>query len=71
MRRIPVSSSNLKSIGYDADTRILEIEFQTGAVYRYFQVPESEYKGLMSAVSHGKYFHANIRNRYRYEKARR
>jgi len=71
MRRIPVSSSNLKSIGYDADTRILEIEFQTGAVYRYFQVPESEYRGLMNAASHGKYFHANIRNRYRYEKVRR
>ena len=71
MRRNLVSSSNLKSIGYDADARILEIEFQTGAVYRYSQVPESEYKGLMSAASHGKYFYANIRNRYRYEKVRR
>lgn len=64
MERIPVSSSNLSSIGYDADTQTLEIEFQHGGVYQYPGVPESEYEGLMHADSQGKYFHANIKNKY-------
>lgn len=68
MQRESVSSSNLSSIGYDSDNEILEIEFNHGGVYQYFGVPESEYDALMNASSHGKYFSANIRNDYEYEK---
>ena len=68
MYRTKVSSSNLSAVGYNSFQMILEIEFNDGAVYRYFGVPQNVYSGLMSATSHGKYFHAYIRNNYRYSR---
>ncbi len=68
MQRQPVESSNLQSVGYENSTNTLEIEFKNGGIYQYFDVPESEYKALMSAESHGKYFIANIRDKYRCQK---
>lgn len=68
MERISVSSSNVRSIGYDADSQTLEIEFNHGGVYQYAGVPGGEYDGLMSAGSKGQYFHTNIKNRYPFTK---
>jgi len=71
MNRTPVSSSSLTSVGYDIENMILEIEFHSGGIYQYFNVPESKYDGLMSADSHGKYFDAHIKKGgYRFEKIR-
>lgn len=64
MQRQSVSSSNLASIGYDAENEILEVEFNHGGVYQYFDVPSHVYDELMDASSHGVYFSANIRNNY-------
>jgi len=61
MNRIQVSSSNLASVGYDAQTETLEIEFLNGTVYQYSNVPESIYSELMGAASHGSYFAAHIK----------
>jgi len=61
MNRISVTSSNLRSVGYDLVSKTLEIEFNNGSVYQYFDVPKSIYDGLMNAESHGKYFDANIK----------
>lgn len=61
MLRTIVSSTNLNSVGYDEDKRILEVEFQGGSVYRYFGIPEQIYLALMSADSHGSYFNRNIK----------
>ena len=66
MKRTPVNSSNLASIGYDPTSQILEIEFNSGTVYQYFAVPQSVYAALMSASSHGRYFYHNIRDSYHY-----
>jgi hypothetical protein len=68
LNRTLVNSSNLASVGYEAETLTLEIEFNDGSVYQYFDVPELEWQGLMQAHSHGTYFHANIRFNYRYAK---
>jgi hypothetical protein len=68
MKRQSVESSNLASIGYDAENEILEVEFNHGGVYQYSDVPQDVYEELMSASSHGKYFSANIRNDYDYVK---
>ena len=64
MRRDPVVSSNILSIGYDASTETLEIEFQTGAVYQYYNVPSSVFETLMAAPSKGQFFASQIRNSY-------
>jgi hypothetical protein len=66
MDRESVSSSNLLSVGYDSSTMTLEVEFHDGGVYQYFDVPEDEHSGLMSAASHGSYLAAHIKGRYRY-----
>jgi hypothetical protein len=69
MNRTPVSSSNLKSVGYDAASQILEIEFNHGGIYQYFDVPSGVYEALMSASSKGTYFDQNIKKSgYRYAK---
>ncbi|MEH2046987.1 KTSC domain-containing protein [Nostoc sp.] len=68
MLRTRVSSSDLQSVGYDATTCILEIKFHSGGIYQYFKVPESINRGLMAAFSHGKYFHACIKDLYFYQK---
>ena len=67
MNRIPVESSNLKSVGYEDN--VLEIEFLDGGVYQYFDVPAALYEGLIQADSAGKYFWANIRGAFRYARA--
>lgn len=68
MNRETVESSNLKSVGYDPNTKILEIEFHHGGVYQYFDVPANVHSGLMSAPSKGSYHYQHIKNVYQYQK---
>ncbi len=68
MNRQYVTSSDIRSIGYDSSTQILEIEFNSGGTYQYFNVPYSVYAALMNAGSHGEFFHAYIKDRYAYRK---
>jgi hypothetical protein len=67
VRRTPVESSVLSSVGYRGST--LEIQFVSGDIYRYLDVPEAVHKRLMRAESHGKFFNARIRDRFRYVRA--
>lgn len=64
MIRQPVVSSNLRSVGYDCRSPVLEIEFQNRRLYQYLGVPEEIFVELMRAPSHGSYFHTQIRDRY-------
>lgn len=68
MNRVPVQSSNLKEVGYDAKTMTLEIEFNDGGVYQYFDVPENVHTELMSAASLGIFFGTQIRGVFRFGK---
>ena len=68
MNRQAVTSSNIASIGYDADSQTLEIEFLNGGVYQYFDVPQHVHQELMKASSHGQYLAQNIKGAYRFSK---
>lgn len=68
MYRTPVSSTNIRSIGYDPQSAVLEVEFTSGDVYRYFNVPENLYQQFLHALSHGQFLNDNIRYNYRYQK---
>lgn len=70
MKRTTVRSSNLASVGYDILSAVLEIEFNSGAVYMYERVPQRVYKELMAAPSHGKYFAQHIKNKYPYARVK-
>jgi hypothetical protein len=43
---------------------VLEVELQSGPIYRYFDVPLSVYEALMSAPSKGRYFDDNVQGKY-------
>ena len=68
MDRQSVASSNLRSIGYDTDTQTLEIEFHSGSIYQYDDVPENIHSSLMQAPSKGKYFSRHIKGQYHYQR---
>lgn len=65
MLRVPVVSTSLQSVGYDAATSTLEVEFKaSGKVYQYMNVHARVYRRLLGAPSKGSYFNAYIRNVY-------
>lgn len=64
MQRHPVESSNIRSIGYDSDEGLLEVEFHSGGVYQYREVPENVFQRFLCASSKGRFFHQNIKGRY-------
>ena len=68
MERKRVVSSNVASIGYDQDTATLEVEFNNGAVYQYFDVPEHIFNELESAESIGGYLARAIKGHYRFSR---
>ncbi len=70
MKRDPVQSSAIRAVGFDPRTNMLEVEFASGSVYRYFDVPEFLHRGFMVASSKGAYFNTRINGRYRYEEIR-
>lgn len=55
----PVVSSNVRSVGYVADTRTLYVRFRSGSVYDYEDVGPEVWEGLLSATSPGSFL-----NRY-------
>jgi hypothetical protein len=69
MDRQPVQSSNITSVGYSPESKVLEIEFSSGGIYQYANVPASEHAALIAAPSVGKYFHAHIKSQYSGRKA--
>jgi hypothetical protein len=67
LKKIPVESEAVRSIGYDPRSRVLQIEFENGAIYHYRDVPESEWQALMQAESIGRFVTYRIKASYRYE----
>jgi hypothetical protein len=56
-----VESSMIHAVGYDAETRTLEVIFNSGGIYFYDNVPPKVYEELMAAESKGSYMkHAII-----------
>lgn len=64
MKRNGVKSSNIRSVGYDGGTKVLEVEFSNGAVWQYDDVPAVVYSEMISADSVGSYFARMVRGSY-------
>jgi hypothetical protein len=58
MNRIPVQSSNIRSLGWENGT--LEVEFSRGDVYHYEGVPRQAFEEVVGAVSVGRAFHQKV-----------
>ena len=57
-------STVIRGFSYDAERRELHVEFVTGRIYIYYDVPERDAEALRAAGSKGRYFNFNIRDRY-------
>lgn len=57
----PVESSNIESIGYLKESKILKIVFKGGSSYIYKNVEELQLKNIQNAKSIGRYFNDNIK----------
>jgi hypothetical protein len=65
MDRISVKSSMIRSVAYDSENKILEVEFTKGeSVYSYANVPQEAFDALMAASSPGSHFLTNIKGKY-------
>lgn len=60
MDRKKVSSSSIRSVGYDERGRVLEIEFSDGRIVQYNGVSAEAHRRLVSAPSIVSYFRDNI-----------
>ncbi|PYQ67930.1 MAG: KTSC domain-containing protein [Acidobacteria bacterium] len=64
MHRTHVTSSAISSVGYDDRSSVLEVEFRSGAVYNYLNVPKKVYRALLNAPSKGSFVSRRVRDRY-------
>jgi len=55
-----VESATLLAIGYDDAREVLELEFRSHVVYRYFGVAGPVYEELVAAPSKGRYFNRHF-----------
>jgi hypothetical protein len=66
MNVIAVESSTLTTIAYDSARQLLQLEFNSRAIYQYFSVPATAFQALLRAPSKGSYFNQAIRGKFRY-----
>lgn len=64
MDRRYIESSMIRSIGFDSESSILEIEFNSGAIWQYSDFPESEWYLFESSESKGRFFLSSIKDQY-------
>lgn len=77
MQLISVKSKTVTQIGFEENTtmslgskpiNIMRIIFTSGNIFDYYGVDQKVFEEFVKAESVGKFFHANIKNKYQYEK---
>lgn len=64
MKHLPIQSVDILSVGYDAETQVLEVALKDGSIYRFVEVSNTVYTLFMSAQDKSAYFKANIMDKY-------
>lgn len=64
MNITPVASATLATVAYDDVEGWPQLEFRSGAIYRYFGVPATVHQELLGARSKGIYFNRAIRGQF-------
>ena len=63
-----VDSTAIRQIDYDAERAKLMVRFTSGCLYVYVGVPGEVHRSFCDAESKGRFFQAEIRDRYPYNK---
>ena len=64
MEKATPPPSNVRSVGYDAPSRTLEVKFWNGSIYQYYDVPEDVHKELVRQSAIAQYLRRHIRDQY-------
>jgi len=64
MERKKVSSSQIRSIGYDSGSQLLEVEMSDGTVWQYAGVSSEVHRRLMAAPTIASYYRDNIEEEF-------
>lgn len=57
----PVTSSYIDAIAYNEKDNELRVQFKSGAIWKYFDVPEAVHVSMLLAESTGKFFAKEVR----------
>lgn len=60
----PVESNNLAAIGYDAESKTLQVDFKNGKRFQYPNVEPELFAEFQAAESVGKFFAARIKSEF-------
>jgi len=63
-----VESSAIQAVDYDPDHEKLFVRFQSGERYVYVGVPGEVCRSFLDAASKGRFFQAEIRDQYPYNR---
>jgi hypothetical protein len=63
-----VPSTVIAGINYDPSTAVLRINFVSGMIYDYKDVPENVYLEMKSSGSKGEYLNKHIKGNYTFTK---
>ena len=61
MERRLINSRAIRSVAYDPELLILEIEFTNGGIYQYYRVPPATYEEFCTADSKGTFVNQSIK----------
>ena len=60
MEMNPVTSGNVKAVGYDPASKTLRVEYKSGGVYEWDGVAPERHAELMAAKSIGSHLNKNL-----------
>ena len=64
IRRSFVASRTMRSVGYNYREKVLVVQFHSGAIFFFENVPRTVYHRLMKSPSPGKFLKSNVTNNY-------
>jgi len=64
----PVTSSNLRSVGYDAAKKDLYVSFKSGGTYVYHGVPAETHQAMIGAPSSGSFLASSVKGHFPFER---
>jgi len=66
MQRLAFESEAVASAGYDSEARSMEVEFRTGRIYRYSEVPPGVFEWLLRTKSKGSFVTNMVKDRFEF-----
>jgi hypothetical protein len=68
MEKVYINSETLASFAYDIEQNTLLVEFNNGSAYRYLDVPQRVYDGLIGTAFKEQAFNKSIKGNYAFQR---